>query len=450
LPSKKTNKYCGEHLTQQQEEDITQDSRVRIPCPYDPQHTVFQDELDQHLTTRCNARPKPTDPWHSLNANCTLPLSKEELEFQQHIHSHKHMKAQPWISRVQLHELPKQELRGLIQKVEDLYKKVVPPIETVIYSHPSMAKRRTMVKYTKHADQQASLLGHMSHHGMLRDKHACFIEFGAGRGELSHHLKTALNDEGECTYVLIDRKAVRGKFDTALGGGGANPNVKRIIVDIKDLCLSNVDILKDEQGNQKPVIAFSKHLCGSATDLTLKCLANYAEDQNANNNNSNPIPGIIIALCCHQLCRYEMYPNTKFLEDNQISKTDYERICKMTSWAICGRPQPIQVTDDGVQIDNEATAVVGIDSDDEDEEHHNVEEEEGDLDETSAHYSGLDHDKREIIGYACKRILDAGRAEFLRQYGFDVELVYYSDRKTTLENCALIARHKADHQAIIA
>jgi tRNA:m4X modification enzyme len=191
---------------------------------------------------------------------------------------------------------------------------------------------------------------------------------------------------------------------------------------------------------------------------------------------SNPIPGIIIALCCHQLCRYEMYPNTKFLEDNQISKTDYERICKMTSWAICGRPQPIQVTDDGVQIDNEATAVVGIDSDDEDEEHHNVEEEEGDLDETSyvpdeyapscvalvisffnlccmfhrAHYSGLDHDKREIIGYACKRILDAGRAEFLRQYGFDVELVYYSDRKTTLENCALIARHKADHQAIIA
>lgn len=52
------------------------------------------------------------------------------------------MKAQPWISRVQLHELPKQELRGLIQKVEDLYKKVVPPIETVIYSHPSMAKRR--------------------------------------------------------------------------------------------------------------------------------------------------------------------------------------------------------------------------------------------------------------------------------------------------------------------
>lgn len=199
LPSKKTNKYCGEHLTQQQKEDITQDTRVRIPCPFDPQQsvihlfyektmssialywyhfksTVFQDELEQHLKTRCNARPKAAEPWHSLNANCTLPLSKEELEFQQHIHSHKHLKAQPWIARVQLHELPRTELRDLIQKVENLYKEVVPPINTVIYSHPSLAKRRwewsfnnravwprrwlikasyrAMVKYTKHADQQ--------------------------------------------------------------------------------------------------------------------------------------------------------------------------------------------------------------------------------------------------------------------------------------------------------
>lgn len=36
LPSKKTNKYCGEHLTEQQKEDINQDSRIRIPCPFDP------------------------------------------------------------------------------------------------------------------------------------------------------------------------------------------------------------------------------------------------------------------------------------------------------------------------------------------------------------------------------------------------------------------------------
>lgn len=41
LPSKKTNKYCGEHLTEQQKEDIAQDTRVRIPCPFDPRQYVF-------------------------------------------------------------------------------------------------------------------------------------------------------------------------------------------------------------------------------------------------------------------------------------------------------------------------------------------------------------------------------------------------------------------------
>ncbi|KAJ2956335.1 hypothetical protein NQZ79_g7798 [Umbelopsis isabellina] len=445
LPSKKTNKYCGEHLTEQQKEDIGQDSRIRIPCPFDPLHTVFQDELEQHLTQRCNARPKENDTWHSLNVNCTLPLSKEELEFQQNIHSHKHMKAQPWIAKVKLNELPKQDLRDLVTKVEVLYKRLVPPIRLDIRSHASMAKRQAAVKFTKHADQQASLIGHMSHHGMLRDKNTCFVEFGAGRGELSHYLKHALTAAGESTFVLIDRKTVRGKFDSALIGEETPSVVKRVTVDIKDLSLGKIDVLKDNEGHLKPVIAYSKHLCGSATDLTLKCLANYADEQIANNN-KQPIPGIIIALCCHQLSRYEMYPNTKYLEDNNISKTDYDRICKMSSWAICGRPKSLKVTDEGVQIDKEAIATSGIDSDDEEEEHHPVDEEDGDFDETTAHYSGLEHEKREVIGFCCKRILDAGRAEFLRQHGFNVELVYYADRKTTLENCALIATPKLDNE----
>lgn len=51
-----------------------------------------------------------------------------------------------------------------------------------------------------------------------------------------------------------------------------------------------------------------------------------------------PISGIIIALCCHQLCRYEMYPNTSFLTANGFDKTDFARLCKMSSWAICGLP----------------------------------------------------------------------------------------------------------------
>ena len=32
-----------------------------------------------------------------------------------------------------------------------------------------------------------------------------------------------------------------------------------------------------------------------------------------------------------------MYPNTTYLEENGFNKVDFARICKMSSWAICGR-----------------------------------------------------------------------------------------------------------------
>jgi tRNA:m4X modification enzyme len=30
-----------------------------------------------------------------------------------------------------------------------------------------------------------------------------------------------------------------------------------------------------------------------------------------------------------------MYPNTEYLESLQVTKLEFDRICKMSSWAIC-------------------------------------------------------------------------------------------------------------------
>lgn len=57
----------------------------------------------------------------------------------------------------------------------------------------------------------------------------------------------------------------------------------------------------------------------------------------------------------------------------------------------------------------------------------------------SNHYSGLNHKEREAIGYKCKRFLDIGRMRYLEEHNFKVDLVYYVDPATSLENCALIA-----------
>ncbi|KAI8381175.1 methyltransferase TRM13-domain-containing protein [Radiomyces spectabilis] len=416
LPAKRTNKYCGEHLIEQQKDGTDEISNKRIPCPYDPSHTIFEKDLDNHLKTRCNSRPKPPEEHYAVNVNCTLPLSQEELEFQKTLNLHKVMKTQPWIARIRLAELPKQELDELIVKVQKAYTDHVPTIEKDVQTHEATMDRRQAVQITKHIDQQSSLLGHMKLAGMLDDKKACFIEFGAG--ELSNYLKAAVAEEnGEATYVLVDRKNVRGKYDPALLGRGTNPStVQRIQIDIKDLDLSKVKSLLDSDGRKKKMVALSKHLCGSATDITLKCLMNYVDHERATGNNPQPISGIIIALCCHQLCRIEMYPNTEYLKQIGLNKLDFDRMCKMSSWAICGRPAEAQ-----------------------EDEHSEMTQEAADADLTSGHYSGRDHVEREKIGYQCKRVLDAGRLEFLQQHGFETRLVYYVDPETSLENCALIA-----------
>ncbi|KAI9313360.1 methyltransferase TRM13-domain-containing protein, partial [Dichotomocladium elegans] len=397
----------------------------RVPCPYDPSHTVFERELDNHMQNKCNARPRSPEPYHSLNINCTLPLSAEELAFQKNIHLHKQIHAQPWIVRVQLADLPRSELDQLVQKVQKTYEThVSEPLVTSVLTHEAAESRRKYLKHTKHLDQQSSLLGHMAQSGMLSDKHACFVEFGAGKGETSSFLKAALAEEnGESSFVLIDRKVVRNKVDNALLGLSEKKSiVQRVTIDIKDLDLSKVQALLGEEGKPKrKVVALSKHLCGSATDITLKCLMNYVQHERAQGN-SNPIAGIIIALCCHQLCRYEMYPNTEYLDAAGFGKTDFARLCKMSSWAICGQRAK----------DNNASAT-------EDDEHADLAQEEGDADQTTGHYSGRDHHEREQIGYQCKRVLDMGRVRYLQNHGFKAHLVYYVDPSTSLENCALIA-----------
>lgn len=243
--------------------------------------TVFEKDLEQHMKTRCNARPRELPACHSLNVNCTLPLSQEELDFQKNIYSHQKMFVQPWLARVQLSELSKDDLNSIVEKISIAYNQYVQPIETHVLTHPSAEKKRPFIKNVKHLDQLSSLIGHMEKNDMLKDKSACFVEFGAGKGDLTGYVKKALQEEnGEATYLLLDRKSVRNKVDMGLLGQSENKStVQRLLIDIKDLDLSKVECLAD---NNKNVVAISKHLCGCATDISLVSLMHYVEQEKAN------------------------------------------------------------------------------------------------------------------------------------------------------------------------
>ena len=52
---------------------------------------------------------------------------------------------------------------------------------------------------------------------------------------------------------------------------------------------------------------------------------------------------------------------------------------------------------------------------------------------------GFSKSESEEIGRRSKRLIDAGRVWYLKQFEMDASLLYYVDRSVSLENVALIA-----------
>ncbi|KAG0241322.1 tRNA:m(4)X modification enzyme TRM13 [Actinomortierella wolfii] len=480
LRAKLTNKYCGEHSmlegndgkeavseanstqpTETAASDNTKEVRKRVPCPLDPTHTVWEDDLKSH-TARCNARPRGSVAYVQ-DINLTLPEPTESI-----------------LAQDMLTKLTSSELLDLVTKVEALYDKYVPPIRTMILDHPAMDERKKTIQNIKHAQQQGSLLGHMDRLGLLSDPRACFIEFGAGRGGLSRYLKEALQDRGEANFVLVDRMAVRNKADSYIAGIDQVPKsyVARRMIDIKDLKLvklpetersvgSVVDPVVmtqekdgetvpatseatiDKSSNEgarvsvktkRPVVALSKHLCGGATDITLKCLVDYKAEFEASEQ-PQAVRGILIALCCHQLCRNHMYPNQKFLQECGITEREFALICRMSSWGVSINRS--RAASPGGDSDNTEKKCEKDKSNDNDGEDEDEEEEHGQVDtaakDLGSNLSLLNVQRRIELGLRCKRLLDIGRVKYLEKHGFDAEVIYYTDRDTSLENLALMA-----------
>ncbi|KAJ3278658.1 tRNA:m(4)X modification enzyme TRM13 [Borealophlyctis nickersoniae] len=397
---KKGRKYCGEHSYMDQE----QPQGERIPCPYDNKHTVYASELDRHLA-RCNSKPKPLPPCHVENCN----IGKVDA------------------STLFDGKAPRDVLANMDRATFD-----------------ALVTRIRGWEETnggKHALQQSSLLGHAQRLGLLQ-QNRMFIEFGAGKGELSNYVHMAVGDPSK--YLLVDRKNFRMKFDRVLKT--LTTFWERLSMDIKDLDLSKVESVKGEK-----VVGVSKHLCGAATDLALRCLANYDAV------NDGLVEGLVFALCCHQICRHGMYINPEYLFELGISEEDFAFMCVIGSWGTCGqRPAPekkadadagsaesVEMTKD--HVDKKRKIAESGEEGEEEPEHCMDGVDVADR-EDGEHWSGLTFAQREELGFQCKRILDVGRARFLEKKGFAVELVYYVEKATSLENLALLAVRPSQKQ----
>ncbi|CAG5860866.1 unnamed protein product [Menidia menidia] len=227
----KGKRFCGEHATMEQfwppadpvlkagQSACREDGggSRRIVCPLDPKHTVTEDKLDKHLK-KCNSRQRPRPVYFVENINSRAAEGEQ---------------APPQLS---LCERSRSELESLVAKLKTAVEGLQFDVDDGVLSHAVLQEQLSDPKNGdsahKHLRQQSSILGHLEQLGLL-GRGRCFVEFGAGRGKLSHWIHEALKADGgqgaeeELQILLVDGKHQDGSV-----------RFERLQVDIQHLDLS--------------------------------------------------------------------------------------------------------------------------------------------------------------------------------------------------------------------
>lgn len=389
LPSKNRD-FCAEH-------DLEIKNEVesgRIPCPLDPKHTVFANKLNKHLKI-CNAKPKLDNPDYILN-DVNLG-SDEDLDPEDY-------------KEIKLSEIDDVLYNQFIEKVNKFYSIIShEKVRELILEHEvlkdEIKNNSTNNNMLKHLTQIGSIIGSLEYFKMLKAD-TCYIELGAGRGQVSYWLAKATENLINCNIVLVDRGSQRHKLDNKLT---ENSSISRIRADIKDLVLGKLDCRNQIQS----CIAVGKHLCGAATDLSLRCIVKG--NSSASNHSTK---GFSIALCCHHKCDWRPYVGKKFLLENGFNKNYFNILCRMSSWAVCGT---------GQSRERRAEIAAGTYNADVDKN-------------TNSIKLRLSLEERQEIGRKCKRIIDFGRTKYLEENGYKSDMISYIKSDVTLENVCLIGK----------
>ncbi|CAK1542434.1 unnamed protein product [Leptosia nina] len=404
--------YCGEHQPDPGADGNNVDSR--IPCPNDPKHTCFASKLAKHLTI-CNARLEEHPAYIQKNVNTITEDSPPKKS---------------------LTEIPLLELRALTKKVNQLFEQYVQnEIETLTDRdiHPVVVEEFALSGRTesslRHLRQVSRLMYVIEEEEMVQES-TCYVELGAGKGQLSYFAWQAWCATSKNSRVLcVERASLRHKHDNKIRNILRESNPKstnsaqandgnisimdestRLRADLAHLLLHavpSVEICKN-------VVGFAKHLCGVATDYSLRCLVSPGV--------ISKTQGILIATCCHHRCQRDGYVANEHLLDLGLNAEEFNIILGVVSWATCGdgrsRSKKTEPKETSSDRSPDTTTTVGSKG------------------------LGLSREEREEIGRRAKALLDWGRVLYLRKCGFSAHLAHYVPNTVSLENICIIAKRE--------
>jgi tRNA:m4X modification enzyme len=464
--------FCGNHRPTDESYTprILKDARFggcteicRIPCPIDPTHTIFNYNLEAHKRI--------------CNTGTRLALLEKESYYQKDCNSGANLPTYIDASdpSTDTNPTPAVDAELLLKKVQECYRKFVETeIQEPFTEIPSFLNQEELFKVVaggavafdrvRHAHQDVQIACQMATESMFptsssSSKHHVYVELGAGKGMLGLTVKSAAEQccPGMSSLVMVERSGVHRKADKTLREN-SDLAFTRIRMDIRDCFLAGLpgisppaptqpsdEAVPPSQPYQRPsVVLVAKHLCGLATDITLRSLESLqlcASSSAESNPSEDSFHGVSIATCCHHACDWRDYVNPDWLLSCGFTSQEFKVMTHWSGWAhTVGNG--VRVAKEGAKAPtaepSSAAATVGEDprsADEEDNNEHSLPAVE--VSQPSHRPRGLSYEEMSQVGKMVKRILDHGRVLYLRAMGFTVCQRRYCDKELSPE-CYLI------------
>ena len=345
----------------------------RCPCPFDERHSCLLTKMPSHLRL-CQSKPgvsflKTGEKKQAEQVVAMLPSNRHNLLLSAgvtqadistgmrdikllHALSERMASAFDEIFGTHL----KKDIFGaahdegdvaqLSDNIRSLFDSLPPiPMEANIDSsvEKEIVGRTASKAKRKHSVQQASISEHLNQLwlpngvGVRSRKRVAIVEFCSGKGRLSKMILDIANfrreRKGGCgegfahgngiefsPIVLIDRTEARhDALNSPTIAQSEHVKSIRLNSDISNVNLSSVELLHES----KHISAVGKHLCGVATDLSLKCYCAGLQRYPGTSCLHGPIGSVTFAMCCHHLCCFDQYVNVGLLQRHGIERGEF-------------------------------------------------------------------------------------------------------------------------------
>jgi tRNA:m4X modification enzyme len=380
----------------------------RSPCPHCHQ-LIKENSLNKHSRV-CSKKRFEDLPYYQEGINdpfCVLPQQSVET-FADEV-----------------------DLKNLISKIQRLHEEYLEPM---LGARKISGSHETIYSSDKHRRQELLIYHSMKTHDIIpknpsdlsADTAMVFLDLGSGKGSLSKTISLQEIPQNSA-FICVEKAHYKHKAERGtLGVGGNCCFSYRAQIDLRDVNLKELICVARQQttagippeNHPIQVIGMGKHLCGNATDTAIISLAKLLPSESSSEQSpSISLRGICIALCCHSNCQWNSSLCSHWFSslpcDQRIHQQEWEYLRK---WA-------------GMFALNEREVLLD-----------QSKEKENGADASSERIEDMTYADRVALGRMCKRLIDFGRIEYLRnELKMNATLVYYTEEDVTPENVLLIA-----------